>query len=210
MKKININKLTEDVAEKVNLLGNVLGSFGNNNIRGCHIGYFEKKLIEENENQKSSLASAPNYFAWVVIFSEHIFWLIREFCYHQHELKTPSNFSSDYNTLLRVFADKCDKISGYSENEIEEMFECIIKVLIVRHAFVHGGFPNILPATMVALNKQHRPTRQKADQCKGYSKEEVKKVVDTYSNPMNFSEIKNRYDRIITFMKKAGGVSIGF
>ena len=211
MKKLNINKLTKNIPEKTNLLGNVLGSFGNNNIRGCHIGYFEQRLIETKEHQKSTLASAPNYFAWVIIFSEHIFWLIREFCYHQHELKTPSNLTSDYKTLLRVFTDKCDKISCYSEEEIEEMFETIIKVLIVRHAFVHGGFPNILPATLEALlKKKHRPTRHKADLTKNYSEEEVKKVIDNYSNPMNFKEIKDRYNRILSFLKKAGGVSVGF
>ena len=209
MKELNIRKLSDDVSEQCNMRDNVMGSLGNNNIRGCHIGYFEEKLIDDKEFQNSALPSCPNFYAWLIIFSEHIFWLIREFCFHQQNLRAPTNFNADYNKLLRIFVDKCTHLSCYSSQDIENIFEEIVTVLTIRHSHTHGGFPNTLPATLEYLKKLERPTLNKADINNNYSISEVKNVINFHSNPMNFYKIKERFTSIITFLGKAGPISIG-
>lgn len=199
MKHLNIRKISEGISEQRNILGNVIGSLGNNNIRGCHIGYYEKKIIEYKEFQSSALASCPNFYAWLIIFSEHIFWLIREFCFHQHNLQAPSNFNADYNKLLRIFADKCSKLSCYSPQELEDIFNEIVTILIVRHSHAHGGFPNTLPATLEFLKKVKRPTATKSKTDNGYSITEVKNIIIFHSNPMNFYKIKKDLPPLLIF-----------
>ncbi len=210
MKTININKQCDSAEEKASMLGNVLGSIGNNQIRGGHISYFEKKIIEGNENQKKELSVCPYYFAWVTIYAEHIFWEIRQFCYHQNDLKTPESYNLDYNKLLRSFFHKCKDMECYTELECTEMFDQIVSVLIIRHSHTHGGFPNLFPATISYLHKIQKPTINKNSTDKHYSSEEVKSRIDFASNPQNYERIKNELTKIHDFLNRAKPYSIGF
>lgn len=210
MKKININKQCSTGEDKAAMLGNVLGSAGNNNIRGCHISYYEKKIIENREYQEKELPVCPYYFAWINIYSEHIFWEIRQFCYHQNDLKTPECYNHDYNKLLRFFYHKCKDMKCFAGTEAIEMFDHLVSILIIRHSHTHGGFPNVFPATVDHLKEIQKPTINKNDSDKYYSNEDVKSRIAFASNPQNFEQIKNDFNKVQEFLNKAKPYSIGF
>lgn len=209
MKKININKLCKNAKDKVAILGNVLGPIGNNNIRGGHISYYEKKIIENNENQKNELPVCPYYFAWITIYAEYVFWEIRQFCYHQNDLKTPECYNHDYNKLLRFFFHKCKDMECYTESEALDIFDHLVSILIIRHSHTHGGFPNLFPATLEHLDNIQKPTINKNIVEKNYSIEEVKSRIEFASNPENFEKIKDEFVKIQNFLGKARPYSIG-
>ena len=209
MKKININKQCDSAEDKAAMLGNVLGSIGNNQIRGGHISYYEKKIIENNESQRKELPVCPYFFAWIIIYAEHIFWEIRQFCYHQNDLKTPECYNHDYNKLLRFFFHKCKDMNCYTELEATNMFDHIVSILIIRHSHTHGGFPNLFPATLKHLKNIQKPTINKNSTDKHYSFEEVKSRIEFASNPQNFEQIKNEFVKIQDFLNKATPYSIG-
>jgi hypothetical protein len=208
MRKININRIARDIEDKAQIFGNVLGPLGNNNIRSYHIGYFRSQLLEKNEHQKAALASCPNYYAWVVIYAEHVFWLLRQFCYNHNNLQEPKVFTSDYNKLMRVFWAKCAQLPCYTEAEIKAVFAEIVTVLIFRHSVVHGGFPNVFPATLAGLKDVKKPTRTKGDPQREYSEAEVQAVVTCYADSRNFVQIDGRFASILQFLEKAGSVQI--
>jgi len=85
MKRISTTGM--DSAEAHRLMGNLVGSSGNENIRGCHIDYFEKRVSELKEDQSDSISSAPNYYGWLWLMAEHVFWSMREFWFRENVLQ---------------------------------------------------------------------------------------------------------------------------
>ena len=209
MKHFNSNKITKNPSEKKALMGNVLGSFGNNNIRGQHINFLETKLTDNKEHKCPHISKTPFYYSWLLLFIEHVFWLIREFCFHQENLRS-DHFNLDYSKLIRVFVDQSKKLPCYSDEDIEEIYSNIVNLIIIRNSHVHGGFPNALPETLKRLKDIEKPLRDDKGQKEYYTKEEVVEILRFHENPMNFNEIKKQFNEILTYVAKAPKISIGF
>lgn len=177
------------------LLGNILSGFGNDNIRNCHIKYFENRLISEGENTQTSISSAPNYYAWLCLNTENVFWLMRNFCYKAN------NFTDDdlmllYNELITKFCETCNKFSVYSDVELEAIYQNAVKILEVRHAIIHKGFPNLLPIVFEDRHVKNKP--QEIDgKKKKFTEESTRQSIQYFSNPSNFTNIKKEIETLI-------------
>jgi len=209
MKHFNSNKITKNSTEKMTLMGNMFGSFGNNNIRGHHIHFLETKITDSEENKCPYISEAPFYYSWLMLITEHIFWLIREFCFKQDNLRS-DHFNLDYSKLVRVFVDKSKKMSCYSDGDIEKTYGYIVNLLIVRNSHVHGGFPNALPETLKRLKKIDKPLHDDNGEKVYYTEEEVVEILNYHENPMNFNKIKKQCNEILTYLANAPKISIGF
>jgi hypothetical protein len=92
MKKIRANSYQ---------IKNVFASIGNQGIWGNHLKYFEQKIKELNEVDKT-ISNAPNYFAWISLASEYIAWNIKVFCFFHSDLNDEKVFDEGYKRLIRV------------------------------------------------------------------------------------------------------------
>lgn len=193
--------------EERDVLGNALGSFGNENIRMHHIRYFEKKILEHKENAKSSITLTPNYYAWLCIITEHIFWIIRKFCFQQelHE----NNLTLYYNEIITKFCDTCRELGIYSEPEIKVLYEKLVKVLEIRHAIIHKGFPNLLP--VMFRGERNKPALTEKGEQQKFSELTTRETISWFSDPRNFQDIKTDLEALISaIMTKAPKISFGF
>lgn len=189
MKKISTNNMSPDTEH--NLVRNLAGVLGNKNIRGCHIQYFERKVLECRENTVDDIASAPNYYAWLWLYTEHIFWTMREFCFRQGEL-AERDLDQEYKKLVDKFCGLCRGLGEWSDEDLNVLFGIVNKVLRLRHAFVHNGFPNLLPATL----KETRRTNQ------------AQEAIAWYSDPTNFAEIVSEFNKLRDLMSKGSGLTV--
>lgn len=98
-------------------VGNILGTFGNDNIRNHHITYFEKKIIENKEHTSTDISSSPNYYAWLCIMAENIFWLMRHFCFTQSDFEQ-ENLTLVYNNLVEKFVETIRNLNKFTEDEL--------------------------------------------------------------------------------------------
>lgn len=195
--------------EKRQVRGNLLGGIGNDNIRGAHIKYFEEKLIEEKEFLRDGVSSAPNYYAWLSLTAEHVFWRMRHFCYRNSELEH-DNLALMYNDLIFRFCDGCRELGLFSDDELRSLFELAVKVLELRHALVHRGFPNLLPIMYTEKNVRNMPKFNKDEENVKFTEHSSRQTTDWYSNPQNFNSIKEEFDRLRQAMSKGPGLSVGF
>jgi hypothetical protein len=207
MKKIStINMNPKD---KGMFMGNILGSFGNDNIRSHHIVYFEEKLVENNENKLTDLSDAPNYYAWLCLMSEHLFWAMRSFCFRQNELEH-DDFTLMYNPLMKKFSDTCRNLDSLTEAQLQNIFDKAVKVLELRHAIIHKGFPNLLPIVFEERHVKNKPSMSKSLPQKKFTKNSTKETIKWFSNPNNFYQIKEEFGVLIQVMRLGPGFSIGF
>ena len=207
MKRYTTSHLSQK--NKLDLSGNLLSSFGNDNIRGCHITYFQNKVIEYKENEKKDLSLSPNYYAWLCLISEHIFWRMKAFCFSQSDLKE-DNLTLLYNDLTTTFCEISRSLGIYSEQEIEDIYTKIVKVLVIRHAITHLGFPNLFPIQLKENKIRNQPTITKNREKEKFSTDDMKKIITWYSNPKNFIEAKNEFNFLMSAMKKGPGISVSF
>lgn len=208
MKVISTAGMNE--VEKEKLLGNTLGSFGNINIRGHHIKYFEDKVLSEEEERCSDVTGAPNYYAWLCLISEHVFSLLRHFCFRQDDLKG-DDLSLEYNEIVTGFCDKCLELRIFDETDLEELYGVVVKILYIRHALIHNGFPNLLPTGRESLKKRNMPCFSKTRNSRlKFNEIEAREIVLWYANPHNFRRAKEDFTRIIKAACKGPGLCVGF
>lgn len=205
MKRISTTGMDHEEAR--NLMGNLVGCFGNENIRGCHIDYFEKKVIELKENENDSISSAPDYYAWLWLMAEHIFWCMREFCFRKDILQD-DDLGEGYKKIVERFLDRCRELNEWSEEELQTLFKLSVKTLEIRHAIVHKGFPNLLPATL--SNTQKKPKFSGASKPDEFTEEGFRETTSWYSNPKNFETAKEEFELLIKAMCKAPGLAVDF
>ncbi len=205
----DISTVNMNLKDKKMLMGNVLGSFGNENIRGHHIAYFEKRLIEENETIQKDVTLAPNYYAWLCLMTEHLFWIMRNFCFRQNEFRH-DNLVLMYNELITKFCDTCLSLGSFSDNQLEKLFEIAIKLIEIRQAIIHKGFPNLLPVVFENKHVRNKPNKTKGGPKEKFSEDSTRKSIEWFSNPKNFAEIKKEFDILIKAMNSGLGFSIGF
>lgn len=175
--------------------GNLLAPFGNTDIRGCHIAFLEKKILENNEPSCENLSNAPYYYSWLILFVEHVFWDIKQFCFY-HDAQ-PYHLSQDYSKSIKDFLTHSKDIKGYTEEEISIVHDIIIEFLIIRTAHVHGGFPNAIPKDLEKGMKKKIPGKDEK-----FTKEQVRFVIYKYSKPNNFLIIKDNFNLLYSFLKK--------
>lgn len=198
-----------DATERQNVLGNTLGSLGNANIRWQHIKYFEEKILSENE-ERCDVVKAPNYYAWLCLITEYIFGLMRHFCFLHDDLKS-NNLNFKYSEITTAFYDKCTKLNLYTKIELVELHNLIVKTLYLRHALIHNGFPNLLPAAHEIFQKK-RNKRSPLNTQKlfiNFEENKAREIISWYSNPMNFKPAKEEFMKIIVASCKVQGISVG-
>ena len=204
-----ISTLNMNVKGKKMLMGNVLGSFGNENIRGHHIAYFEKQVIGNNESRQKEVSLAPNYYAWLCLMTEHLFWTMRSFCFRQNEF-AHDNLALMYNELITKFCDTCRDLGSFSETQLQNLFEIAIKLLEIRHAIIHKGFPNLLPIVFEDKHVRDKPSITKGGPREKFTENSTRESIEWFSNPQNFTEIKKDFNTLIKAMSYGPGFSIGF
>ncbi len=194
---------SETSQELADNFGNLLAPFGNTNIRGCHIDFLEKKIVEHSEHSCENLSETPYYYSWLILFVEHVFWDIKQFCFY-HDLQA-HHLSQDYRRLINDFLVHSKHTGEYTENEISTIHDKIIEILIIRMAHVHGGFPNATPKELEkSVNEKIPgngvvPDKEKDEK---FTKEQILSTINKYSKPTNFKEIKDNFDSLYSFFEK--------
>ena len=181
--------------KKIHLTGNLLGTFGNENIRDYHIKYLEDKILEHKENRNKDITLAPNYYAWLYLITEHTFWLIRNFCFRQTQLEE-SNLTLLYNEIVTKFCDVTKEIGSFSEEELTRLYNILVKALQIRHALIHNGFPNLLPVSLQKVVQRNKPAATAGGSREKFSELTTKEIVSWYSDPRNFELIKAEFSFI--------------
>ena len=190
---------TEDKRSSDNV-GNVVGDLGNLNIRGCHIKYFEDRIIMELDHTTDDIASAPNYYAWLWLMAEHTFWEMKTFCYWHGEMEE-TNLDRSYNPLIKEFYRLCKSLNLGNEDELKTIFEYAVKILEIRHAMVHTGFPNVIPATF--KEKRPKPGFPNKEGKEEFTEDNTREVITWSANPKNFDDIKKEFASIMDCMRRA-------
>ncbi|WFP49786.1 hypothetical protein PL263_17000 [Methylomonas sp. EFPC3] len=96
-----------------------------------YISYFEHQ-VEARRECDNILTECPNYFAWLYISSESIYYKIKELIYFNE--KDHTVFDKPYSELLNLL------FSSFAlSNEGKKRVLIFSKI---RHLLVHKGFPN--------------------------------------------------------------------
>ncbi len=206
MKEILTTKMSQK--DRHMLMGNVLGSFGNDNIRAHHIVYFENKIIENDEKSHKDASTTPNYFAWLCLMSEHLFWTMRSFCFKQNEFEH-DEFTLVYNELITRFCDSYSKLDSVTDDQLQDLFERAVKVLELRHAIIHRGFPNLLPIVFEKRHVRNKPQVTKGGLQEKFTEQSSKETIKWFWNPQNFDEIKQDFNILLKSVRSGPGFSIG-
>ena len=207
MKTIFTDKMNPE--DKQKFMGNILGGFGNDNIRNSHIKYFEEQLIHHNEHSQTEISSAPNYYAWLCLNTENIFWHMRNFCYKHNSFTEEDNLLMMYNDLITKFCETCSNLNKYTDNELESFYIKAVKLLEVRHAIIHKGFPNLLPVVFENRHVRNKPVTADGNQVK-FTEESTRESVQWFSDPTNFSEIKKEFELLISATCSGEKIQVGF
>lgn len=77
--------------------------------------------------------------------------------------------------------------------------------MAVRHAIIHKGFPNPLPAILL----RNKPAITKGSAQEKFSELSTKEIMGWYSDPRNFHFIKAEFELIKSAMAKGHGISVG-
>ncbi len=125
----------------------------------CFCGKYEMR-VEGNLFYNQSLNVF--YYAWICLYSEHIFWYMRSFCFKNNEFEY-DDLMLMYNALITQFCEICRAKNLGDDNELESLFNKAVKVLELRHAIIHKGFPNLLPIVFENKHVRKKPTQKKGD-----------------------------------------------
>jgi hypothetical protein len=148
--------------------------FGNSHYQSDFLAYYESQIQENSETSKL-LTQAPNYYAWIHIASENVYYRIKEMIY-VNETNIES-FNFPYKRLL-------DHL--FSSHDItQEQKDAILLFAKIRHLLVHKGFPN--PHTAPSDDER------KLTENFIFSSTEVKATTTLLRNPACFNELKDSF-----------------
>jgi len=155
-----------------------LSVFGNMNYLSGFINHSESEIYKNNEFN-NFLHEAPNYYNWLCLTSEFIFYKIREVIYYKNN--NHDVFNDSYKKLL-------DEL--FSERDFNlKLKEKIIFFAKVRHILTHKGFPNhhIAPS-----DNERKITGDVI-----LKKEETKEICQSLFKPRIFFQLNNDFKFII-------------
>ena len=124
---------------------------------------------------------------------------MRSACFKQKGLQS-ENLMLNYKELVTRFVELCNCTDQIPDDECERLDNIVSKILLLRHAIIHKGFPNILPVAFENKYRRYWPKQVKEAQ--------VKKLFDWYSNPSNFNEIKEDFSFLVRVIRKLPRVTI--
>ena len=190
--------------------GDIAGSNGNLNIRGNHIVYFESRVLSEAEEKQKDVTTAPNYYVWLCLVSEYVFWLLRDFCFWQTDFKE-DNLVLGYKNIIELFCQKFREFSSCSGNDLKELYDILVKFLYLRHSMIHNGFPGILPAGIKSSQKRKLPKIPDfSEYGDTFEQNEAKKIIRWFSRPANFQEAKAEFLKIVNAASRGEEASVDF
>lgn len=155
-------------------LHDTLAVFGNSNYIGGYITYFEEQIVIRNETQRY-LEDCPNYYAWLLLASEHVYYRIRELLYFNRD--NEEAFDDTYRKLMDAL------LTDHSLSKKDR--EDILLFARIRHLLVHKGFPN-----------PHRAPAQKNRLLAsgiGYSEDDVTLVCERIRRPAEFTVLRQSF-----------------
>lgn len=167
--------------------GNVielLTSIGNETHLTSYISYFESQ-IEKNEEYNRLLTQSPNYYVWLYLTSDFIFYSIRQLLYWNNN-KDEKFFDETYKKLLDQLFEQCQ-----FEDKTKE---CIILFAQIRHLLVHKGFPNLHSAPI----KNSRPLAKGIN----FDEAEIFRVSEKIKSPQEYKALKNSYKLALESIRK--------
>ncbi|MBA7645758.1 hypothetical protein ES703_53516 [subsurface metagenome] len=115
-----------------------------------------------------------------------------------------------YNDLITKYCDTCRKLGSFNDVQLKNLFEKAVKVLEIRHAIIHKGFPNLLPIIFEDEHVRNKPSITKGGPKEKFTENSTRETIEWFSNPRNFYEIKKEFDILIKAMRLGPGFSIGF
>lgn len=155
-----------------------LSGFGNSNHWGVFLSSYEKG-IEENNEVDMPLAQAPNYFAWINIACEQVFYRIREMIYVNEE---------NYDVFDWPYICLVDHIFDNYE-PTDEQKESILLFAKIRHLIVHKGFPN--PYTIPSENSRKIAKEHL------FTPDDVRLLAERLQSPKYYHELREQYRMIM-------------
>nr|WP_324257913.1 hypothetical protein [Cellvibrio fontiphilus] len=177
-------------------LSETLANLGNSNHIECFLVHYEQS-IEANLEYEKSLSEAPNYYAWLICSSEHVYYKIRELVYTN--TGDEDAFDFPYKQLLNEFFKH--------DLNLQEK-ECVIKVAKIRHLIVHKGFPN----------PHSSPSNRNNFIADGvsFTNDEVFKLANEIASPSSFRNLKNIHEIVMSaikahekpFLRDFGGIKV--
>ena len=160
-----------------------LSVFGNMNYLSGFIKHLESEIYRTGEF-RNFLSEAPNYYNWLCIASEFVFYKIREVNYYKNN--NLHVFDDGYKKLLdQLFEDK---------NIDNNLKSKIIYFAKIRHILTHKGFPNPHIA----------PSSSEREITKGVflKKEETKEICEKLFEPSIFPKLEEDFKIIIKELSK--------
>jgi len=160
----------------------VFADMGNISYIGTYISYFESQIEVRNE-ENSYLSDCPNYYAWLLITSEHLYYRVKRLLFFKN--KDHSIFNKPYKeTLDMLFED--DEYKTKINDDTKKNIELFAQI---RHLLIHKYFPNPLKATTCDERKLTSEIK--------YTKEDVWSVCKRLRSPKEYSSLrKSFYDAI--------------
>jgi hypothetical protein len=134
---------------------------------------------------------------------------MRNFCFTQNEFEH-EKLTLFYNDLITNFCDSCRNVGVFSESKLRDLFEKAVKVLEIRHAIIHKGFPNLLPIVFGSKHVRKKPAITRGAAKERFSEESTRVTVEWFSKPSNFHGIKKEFDFLMRAMSSGSGFSIAF
>lgn len=105
---------------------------GNTSILFPFLKHLEAQIAERNETERH-LAECPNYYAWLSLSSNLMYYRIRELFYFND--KDATVFDWDYKKLIDTL------FSRYGNHISAEAKDLIVRFAMIRHLMIHKGFP---------------------------------------------------------------------
>ena len=165
-----------------------LAGLGNSSHLYGYIMEYEKRIDAEKETAKS-LAECPNYYAWVTVASEFVYYTVKETLFLGGNATNVDIYELGYADLLnRIFADP--KMTPALKDDL-------LLFARIRHLIVHKGFPN----------PHQAPSRAERTLAKGevYDFASVWEVARRLRGPSGFPSLKDAFRRVQSGLREIRG-----
>jgi len=165
--------MTHSLTETLAVLGN------SNHLLGF-IEHYEAQ-IEVRRGEASSLSYAPNYYAWLSVTSEYVYYAVKQLVF----LRSQASDTAVFNLTCTKLLEQLWAIAGVTQRLKDD----ILLFARIRHLLVHKGFPN--PHDVPTLKE-----RSLEDGVE-YTANEVWEVRNRLKSPREYTDFKPVFARVI-------------